>query len=353
MTADEIYASLCEAFLDKSGLTAGCSAELSVRFYAVAAQIEALYSECVWVREQCFPQTASGTYLDYHAELRGLERRAAAQAEGTIRFLTASESALDLTIGAGTVCMTAGGTCFETTEDVTLSAGETYADAPAQAAEGGTAGNVEAGTILVLSAPPVGIAACTNPEAFSGGTDEEDDETLRARVLDAYANLNNGTNTAYYEQAALSFSGVAAAQVLGRYRGIGTVDVILASEDGVPDDDLIDEVQAYFDEQREIAVDVLVRAPETVPVDVTVLLQVSEQADFDTVEEEVGEILNEYFTGALLGSGVLTAKLGALVFAADGVENLRITAPAEDLSASNGVLPVLGTLTITEWSGTA
>ena len=33
---------------------------------------------------------------------------------------------------------------------------------------------------------PVGIRACTNPEAFSGGDDAESDEALRRRLLDSY-----------------------------------------------------------------------------------------------------------------------------------------------------------------------
>ena len=43
------------------------------------------------------------------------------------------------------------------------------------------------------------VTACTNPAAFTGGSDEEDDETLRARVLESYQRLPNGANTAWYE----------------------------------------------------------------------------------------------------------------------------------------------------------
>ncbi|MCD8144262.1 MAG: baseplate J/gp47 family protein [Oscillospiraceae bacterium] len=353
MTADEIYAELTAAFQEASGLSGNCSTELSIRFYAVAAQIEALYSQCVWVREQCFPQTAAETYLDYHAALRGLSRREAVRAEGTLRFLVNAAATIDLSISAGTVCMTAGQVAFETTEEAVLTAGDTYIDVPAQAVEPGAAGNVEAGTILSMSTAPVGISACTNPAAFTGGVDEEDDDTLRARVLDAYANMSNGANIAYYYQTAMGFEGVSAVQVLGRHRGIGTVDVIIAGTSGVPEDSLIAEVQACFDEAREIAVDVQVSAPTTTAVNVTVLLQASDNADYDTVAAGVQEALEAFFDGTLLGKSVLLAQLGAVIYAVDGVENYRITAPGADVAASHGVLPVLGTLTLTEWSGDA
>jgi hypothetical protein len=45
---------------------------------------------------------------------------------------------------------------------------------------------------------------------------------------------------------------------------------------------------------------------------------------------------------------VLLAELTSRIFAAEGVLNCRITAPAADVAAADGVLPVLGTLTFTE-----
>ena len=211
------------------------------------------------MNRQCFPQSAEGEYLDRHAQLRGLERRAAVAAEGSIRFETDSAAQADLTIPAGTVCMTAGLIRFETTKEVTLRAGQTQVNAPAAALEPGAAGNVAAGTIRAMAVAPVGVSRCTNPEGFSGGLDAEDDETLRARVLETFQRMPNGANAAYYEQSAMSFPQVAAAAVVSRPRGVGSVDVVVATAAGVPDEDLLEELQAYFEERREIAVDVLVR----------------------------------------------------------------------------------------------
>ena len=54
---------------------------------------------------------------------------------------------------------------------------------PAAALEPGRQGNTAAGTITIMAAMPVGIKACTNPEAFSGGDDEEDDSSLRRHTV--------------------------------------------------------------------------------------------------------------------------------------------------------------------------
>ena len=259
---DELYNELMAAFAEATGMEAAGSGDLAARMYAVAAQLWGLYVQCDWVNRQCFPQTAQGEYLDLHAQLRGVERREATAAEGVLRFTVDAAGAADREIAAGTVCMTAGLTRFETIEAGTLEAGETSVDIRARALEAGSAGNVAAGTILQMAVAPVGVSRCTNPAAFTGGTDREDDETLRARVMETYRRLPNGANAAFYQQGALSFDEVAAAAVIPRPRGVGSVDVVVSTAAGAPSAELLEELEDYFEARREIAVDVQVRAPE-------------------------------------------------------------------------------------------
>ena len=42
----------------------------------------------------------------------------------------------------------------------------------------------------------------------------------------------------------------------------------------------------------------------------------------------------------------LRARLGALLYGVDGVENYAVVPPAADVAAADDVLPVLGTLTV-------
>ena len=260
-SVDEIYQELLAAFARRAGFTPEGSCDLAVRLYAAAAQIQALDIQAEWVLDQSFPQTAQGVYLDRHAAMRGLSRLPASRAVGTLRFSVDSPPALPVNIPAGTVCMTADERRFQSTDGVTLEAGETYVDAPAEALEAGGGGNAVAGAVRFLTACPVAVTACTNPAAFSGGSDAEDDETLRRRVLESYQRLPNGANE-------------------GKARA-------------------------------ELAISTL-------------------------------------FTGRMLGRPVLLAELGSRLYALEGVENYRFSAPAADLAADNTVLPVLGTLTVTE-----
>lgn len=117
----------------------------------------------------------------------------------------------DVTIPAGTVCMTAEEVRFATLTSTVLAAGTLQAEAPAEAVAGGAAGNVGPGEIQILTACPVAVTGCTNPAAFAGGSDAESDEELRERILESYRRLPNGANAAWYEQTALSYGGVAEA----------------------------------------------------------------------------------------------------------------------------------------------
>jgi uncharacterized phage protein gp47/JayE len=244
--------------------------------------------------------------------------------------------------------MTAGLVRFETVQVGLLAAGERTVDVPVRAVVPGAAGNVAAGTIVSMAVAPMGIASCTNPVACAGGMDQETDEALRARVLETFKRLPNGANAAFYQQEALSFDEVAAAAVVPRPRGVGTVDVVVATTSGVPGQALLQQLTAYFQARREIAVDVLVRAPETVSVDLTIRVKPQEGRIFAQVQAALEEALRGWFTGARLGESILRARLGSLIYACDGVENYDIATPAADIRVDRDQLPVLRQLKVEE-----
>ena len=344
----EIYEQLRGTFAQRAGFVPSEGCDSAVRLYALAAELQSLLMQADWVLDQSFPQTAQGTYLDYHAETRGITRGAAEKAAGVIRFAAADKVTAACPIEKGTVCMTAEGVRFETTEDAAIAVGSQWADVPAQAVEAGAGGNVIAGTVTLLSAMPVGVVQCTNPAAFSGGCDAESDEALRGRVLASYQRLPNGANAAYYEQEAMRYPGVAAAKAVGRARGIGTVNVVIATHAGVPDAALLAAVETDLQKKREIAVDVKVLAPTVETVAVTAALKAAPGYTFAEVKAGAQSALETLFTGGLLGKSVTTARLLTLLCGVEGVENVHLTAPAADVAVDATELPMLGTVTLSE-----
>ena len=333
-TVDEIYREMADRFAQETGMELAGTGEMAVRLYALAAQVYGLYQESAWTRKQCFPQTATGEELDKHGALRGITRNGDSKAAGSLRFSIQAAGTEDLPIPQGTVCMTAGLVAFETTQAGVL--------------EAGPGGNVPAGTIRTMAVAPTGIAACTNPAAFTGGREAEGDEALRARILATYGRLPNGTNRAYYEQEALAVEGVTAVKVLPKNRGLGTVDVVITGPAGMPGADLVEQVQAVLEDKREIAVDLQVLEPEEVVVNLVLSVKPKEGLLPGPVLDRVEEAMETWFDGTMLGKSVLLAQIGQRIFQVDGVENYVIEGPASDVEVAEDELPVLGTLSVEE-----
>ena len=323
---DELYGKMLAVFEEKTGFTMDDTADLAVRLYAAAAQIQTLYAYSDWAINQSFPQTATGEYLDYHAALRGITRKAGTKARGSLRFKLDAAREDDLTIKCGTVCATAGLVRFVTTKDGVIPAGELYADIPAEAESVGTSGNAGAETITVMTRAPEGVSGVLNPKAFTGGSGAETDEELRARVLDSLIRLPNGANAAFYELRALSHAGVEAAVVIPRMNGIGTVGVVIAAPEGVPSEELLQQVQDDLDAVREIAVDV----------------------SFETAKAAAEKAVRALFTGALLGKSLYRAAISSAIFETGTVQNVKLLQPAADIPGTERTLCRLGEVTITE-----
>ncbi len=349
-TADEIYQKMCSDFADRAGVPVRDGSDMAVRLYTAAVQIESLYVYNDWVKDQCFPQTAGGEYLDYHAEMRGLRRQAATNSTGYIKFSAARNVDQDTVVPVGTVCITASGMRFVTMQTGTITAGTKTCSVISKSVEKGSENNVEANTVVYMAHPPVGIVSCVNESPFIGGLDDEDDEALRKKILNNYTTLPNGANVSYYEKEAMSVNGVAAVKVIPRSRGVGTVDIIVASSEGIPGIGVVQAVEDKIDLSREICVDVDVYAPTPVTVNVSLRIAVENGYSFNVTTIRVARALNSYFDGTLLGKDVLLAKLGSIVYGVEGVKNYVFLTPVGDITVADDELPILGDLSIADWN---
>ena len=337
---------MCRRIEGQSGVSVTENGELSLRLHAVAYEIYSLYAQADWVRRQCFPQSAAGEELELHAGLRGLMRQKAAKATGTIRFSVHEPTTVELTIPAGTVCTTLAQRRFVTTETAVLALGELFAEVAAEAEEAGSGGNVAAGEILVMSAPVYGVAICGNVAAFFGGRDAESDEVLRGRVLESYALMQNGANVGYYKTVAMGMDGVSAAEIFPLSRGGNTLDVVVASADGIPSGEVLAAVSAAFEERREMGVDVLVRGPERVYFSPVIVLNMEPEGDFEAAREFVAGRLEAALDGRCLGRMISGDLLTAWIGAVPGVRGYAVVAPEGGFDPGRDCLPSLGAVEI-------
>ena len=215
-TYEQIVERMREEFCDEAGFEPQESSDIGIRMRVLAGEIFSLWNGLEYWKRQAFPDTAIGVYLENHAGQRGLTRRKAVCAQGSLTFSRSTALWYDTEIPAGTICATAGenGIRFVTTEDAVLAAEALSVSVPARAESGGQAGNAAADTVCVLVTVPEGIEAVENPQPFTGGLDGETDEELRARLLDSYRTVPNGTNAGFYRDQALRHEGVLSVGVI-------------------------------------------------------------------------------------------------------------------------------------------
>ena len=348
-TSNEIFEEMKAVFEEKTGYAVADGCDMAVRMYAAACQTEALYIYADWILRQCFPQSAEGEMLDSHAKIRGIERNVGKKAEGELCFFVNSAAVNDILVPCGTVCMTAEGVGFETAEDGVIPEGETLCTVRAQAITDGAKGNAAKRTVNFMTNAPSGVEGCTNLAAFTGGRNEESDEELRARITESYLSLANGANAAWYKMKALEVDGVFAAAVLPCARGVGTVDVIIVSEEGEPNESLIAAVQEKLEKEREVCVDVSVYGPMSVNLNITAEVKVRAGYDPDAVLNRVKANLEEMFGTGIFGRKVYCAEICDKIYHTEGVESYRLISPEADYEVYENVLLTAGAINIGRW----
>ena len=107
---------------------------------------------------------------------------------------------------------------------------------PIIAANGGIASNTKAETVILMLRPIEGISRLYNEEDITGGTDEEDNESYRERIMEAYESegTSNIGNDADYKRWAKEVVGIGDCIVVPTWNGPGTVKLVLVDSNGRP-----------------------------------------------------------------------------------------------------------------------
>lgn len=213
---------------------------------AVAGVTHGLYGFLAWIAKQIIPDTSDETQLLRWGAVFGVARKAATKATGTATMTGADAVEIPL----GTEFALADGTLFVSTAAATVAAGT--ASVSVQASEAGEGGNADAGAAVSLTSPIAGIdseGTVASP-GLSGGTDEEDLEDYRARLILRIQTPPRGGSDGDYETWALEVAGVTRAWEFPHREGVGTVALTFVRDDDdtiIPDSSEVATVQAYVD----------------------------------------------------------------------------------------------------------
>lgn len=338
------------SFEQSAGFSPDDASDIGIRLKVLAGEVFSLYHAFDWLKKQAFPQTAQEECLSLHAQQRGLSRKPALAASGSLSFSRTNPLAYDLTIPAGTVAATSGDQPlqFVTSAPAVLKAGYTSVSVQARALAPGAASNAALGTVCVLVTPPPGIEAVVNDSPFSGGADAESDSLLRERLLQSYAQVSNGTNPQFYRSFALQFDGIQSAGVVPKEDGAGTVSLYLAARGGTPSDDLLAEIQRQINELREINVTVSVKAATQKTVRVACYLLPLEPYSFDDIKPICQAALEQYFQSLSVGQPFLLSHLGRALLETGAVKNYRFYSVSADTAVANTEIAVPGAIAWTK-----
>lgn len=102
---------------------------------------------------------------------------------------------------------------FEALDTYTIASGQTIVSGSFQCTSTGVVGNVNAGTITTIVTVTPGFLSATNPNAFTGGANQETDAARQARFNTYISTLSTGTPSAI-EEAAVGVPGVVGAAVV-------------------------------------------------------------------------------------------------------------------------------------------
>lgn len=181
--------------------------------------LEGLSVVAYWLLEEqtesgktAFVSTAEGEYLDKHGSNPWMQqpRDLGTEATGYVTFSIPEPAIEDIIIPEGTIVVCEEtGKDYYTENECIIGVGETTATATIICATEGEDGNVGVGEINIIDDDYLDIPelSVTNEEALTGGTDYEEDEEYRQRLLN-YIQRDDFGSLPYYQDLVENVTGV-------------------------------------------------------------------------------------------------------------------------------------------------
>lgn len=293
------------------------------RASSLAACAEGIYAHQKWLIKQFFPDTADTEFLEKHAGLRGLRRRNATYAAGKGATISGNPDAV---IAVGLQIKTEDGRFYETTESAVISSGGTAVVAVRSLATGAVQ-NIKTATKGSFMAAPVGVSTDVVLNDVVGATNAESDSSLLERLLNKIRRPAAGGNKYDYKDWALEVDGVEQAYVYPLRRGLGTVDIAITADNGVPSDDTVRRAQEYIDQERPVtAKESKVVKPDVTKVNFNIQVKISGVA-LNDIKTAIRNALTDYFNGLIPGDDLIVSQCEAVVSDLIGVVDRRFVAP--------------------------
>lgn len=318
---------------------------------AVAIEQDALYAEQSDILKQAFPQTCTiYEIMVLHAAAANITPNLATKAIAPVTLLGASGAI----IPAGSLVSTQGGVQYETVAEATIVS--VSIDTTVRALVAGAAGNVPTGAISSIPVSIPGVSGVANASPARGGTELEDIESLRERILEAEQLPATSGNAAHYKVWAKDVDGVGDARVLPLWAGNGTVKVVLIDANKEPaSGSIVTEAAAYIETKRPIGATVTAVAAIALDIDISATVTLDSGYTVLGVTPAVESAITAYLSGiAFKGPNeapvaVSYAQISTAILSVPGVldhTGLLVNTGTANIAVSNTQVAIKGTVTL-------
>lgn len=304
--------------------------DVLIRMHSAVAN--GIYGNVDYLAQQILPDSADAEHLARWASIWGVVRKPATTANGT-----ANGTGVNGTIvPAATPLVRSDGARFVTTAAAVVTAGTIALSIEAEIA--GAEGNCPVGQTLILASPIAGIASqfTVAVPGIAGGTAEEADADLLARLLLRIRNPPHGGNRTDYKGWALEVPEVTRAWVYPNWMGAGTVGIAFTMDGRVnpiplPADVAV--VQSYIDTLRPVTANAIVFAPIAMPLSISIAAQPPTPEVEAAIAAEIEDLL---FREAEPGGQLLVSHIREAISIAPGEYDHVLISPIANVQAGDG-----------------
>lgn len=308
---------------------------------AIPGESHSLHGHLDWASRQAIPTTADDENLTDWASLFQVFRKQPTQGTDFALFTGTNGTP----IPAGTVGYLADENRTRFTVDAEVIVASGTATVAITSEEYAASVNCDAGAVITLASPISGInSAGTIVNGVENGTDLEDIEDLRDRLILRMQSPTRGGNDADYQSWAKATPGVDVGNVgvIKGYAGDGTMGIVITiaitadNDDPIPSEPQRAAVLAYVSPKvPSVLRDFLVVA--AVAQDVTYNIQIP-QYPSPTIQNAIKASLAElHAREAVAGGTLLRSHMNEAISVATGETDHVLVAPAANVAASTAI----------------
>lgn len=314
---NQLHLAIVQEIRNKTGLSISSDSDAAIRADGEASIVEGLYHHQLYIKRQLFVRTADEPYLYIHAEELQVPRSGGTRASGSIKSI----SNIDLTIEAGSKITDGKGHYWSVVISTNLNANvETVISVSAD--QVGASWNFTGSTLLWVS-PIAGLSGTAEVVSIAGGSDQEELEAWRARMLESKQLGQARDRESDLERAMKGVAGVGKIYVYKKRRGLGSMDVAITavgSPPTLPAQAVIDTAQLVLDEESGFWADCRVYSPTQQLLDLSAVVK-GTSVNYTDVETTIRTYIAELAPVEEYQANVLVSRIMALA----NVEDVTLT----------------------------